>query len=213
MVIGVAIPTYSEHIGYLPNLLDQISKSTVLPTQVSISVSSLNGDLVLNDYPFETIITKTSEFKNSAQNRNIAGSKLKTDIITFIDGDDIPHEKRHEYLLDCFNQGCDAIVHNYQYTGLSINEFKSDIGKLDLIKDCIDTYGGGAHTVPLSSVITDAKFSNGHISVLKKIFDKYKYDESSWLFKCCEDVEYSGKLILNGHKISLIKNKLSLYRK
>ena len=112
MTIGIAIPSYGEHVKYLENLLDRISMSTVLPKQVSVSVSSFDGELTFKDYPFELIITNTSEFKNTSQNRNIAASKLTTDIISFIDSDDLPHIKRNEFLLDSIKQGSKIIVHN-----------------------------------------------------------------------------------------------------
>ena len=63
MTLGIAIPTYSWHLYNLENLLTQISKSTVLPKQVSVSISSFDGEISVNDYPFELIITKNKEFQ------------------------------------------------------------------------------------------------------------------------------------------------------
>lgn len=45
MTIGIAIPTYNNHLIFLNDLLTQISKSTILPKQVSVSISSFDGDL------------------------------------------------------------------------------------------------------------------------------------------------------------------------
>ena len=149
----------------------------------------------------------------ASQNRNISASKLETDIISFMDADDIPHIKRNEFLIKSFKLGANAVLHDYLYTGLSITQYSEEIDKFHFIKDTIDTYGGGAHVSPISSTLSNYSYANGHISVLKNIFDLYKYDENESLHRCCEDSEFNNRLILNGYKISLVKNKLSLYRK
>jgi hypothetical protein len=45
MTLGIGIPTYIGHLWNLKNLLKQISKSTVLPTQVSVSISSFDEEI------------------------------------------------------------------------------------------------------------------------------------------------------------------------
>ena len=42
MTIGIAIPTHPTHVGYVYNLLEQINKSSILPNQVSISISEFS---------------------------------------------------------------------------------------------------------------------------------------------------------------------------
>ena len=209
MTFGIAIPTYSGHIEYLKNLLSQISNSTVLPNQVSVSISSFGGEIFFDEYPFELIITKTQEFRNPGQNRNIAASKLNTDIISFIDGDDLPHKTRNEYLIKSFNMGAKIVVHNYEMSSNHVVVYDSEMNNLELLIDYIDTFISDRH-FPESSK-GHLSYANGHISLLKTIFDEIKYDESNDLFKCCEDSEYSSRLVKNGYKISHITNKLSFY--
>jgi len=209
MTLGIAIPTYSGHIEFLKNLLLQISNSTVLPNQVSVSISSFDGEILFDEYPFELIITKTKEFRNPSQNRNIAASKLNTDIISFIDGDDLPHNMRNEYLLTSFDMGAKIVVHNYELGGSYIGKYDLEINNLELFIDYIDTFISDRN-FPESSR-GHLPYANGHISLLKTIFDEIKYDESNDLFKCCEDSEYSSRLVKSGYKISHITNKLSFY--
>lgn len=209
MTLGIAIPTYSGHLYNLENLLNQISKSTVLPSQVSVSISSFEGDLVFNEYPFKIIVTKTSEFRNVSQNCNIAASKLTTDIISFFGGDDLPHIKRNEYIIEAFKSGGCSVVHNYIYGDKNIKEFTENIGELELFIDAIDTYRSDEY-FPVSSKDLSFCFANGPISVSKDIFDKYKYDENPYFFKR-EDSVYNSNLVKNGHYISYIKNNLMVY--
>ncbi len=54
MTLGIAIPTYIGHLNYLTQLLDSLEQSTILPNQVSISISSFDGELNLKDYYVRT---------------------------------------------------------------------------------------------------------------------------------------------------------------
>jgi hypothetical protein len=209
MTLGIAIPSYKEHIPYLYVLLDQISKSTILPEQVSVSISSFDGELELKDYPYELIITKTSDFKNTSQNRNVAGSKLTTDIISFIDSDDLPHIKRNEYLLESIKQGSKIIVHNYEM-GIHPNTVcDNPIGGLILYQEYVDTYFGERNYPQSSKGHQD--YHNAHITLIRSIFDEFKYNEDQTFFKC-EDSVYTSLLVNNGLNICYIQNKLSYYR-
>ena len=209
MTIGIAIPTYNNHLIFLNELLTQISKSTILPKQVSISISSFDGDLNFGDYPFELIITKTLDFKNPSENRNIAASKLSTDIISFIDGDDIPHIKRNEYLLKSFELGSKIVVHHYEMGGSPQNTYDNPIDDLILQPEYIDTFVDDKH-YPYSSN-GDVGYHNAHITLFKNIFDDFKYNENPSFFKI-EDSEFTSRLVKNGFKLCYIQNKLSVYR-
>jgi glycosyltransferase involved in cell wall biosynthesis len=119
MTIGVAIPTFSGHIHKLPRLLDWLDDSTVRPSQVSVSVSSCCQLELKRAYRFELIVSLSSHYKNPAQNRNLAASRLDTDIISFMDGDDLPHPQRNEFVLEAFRKDAiAALVHNYHFAKL-----------------------------------------------------------------------------------------------
>lgn len=209
MTLGIAIPCHSSHINFINDILDKISQSTILPNQVSISVSSYDGNIELKNYKFELIITKTIERKNACENRNIAASKLSTDIISFIDCDDIPHIKRNEYVIESFRNGAVAVVHNYlQSNNLNTSFFNSSIGETLFYKDYIDTINDNCTFAFNSSNHKD--YHCAHISVKKEIFETFKYDESIGYIPG-EDGEYTKRIVKNGFKISYLENKLSLY--
>jgi hypothetical protein len=207
MTFGIAIPSYINHIKYIPNLLDEISKSTILPNQVSISISSYDDELQIGNYPFEVIITKHRDAKNASQNRNIAGSKLSTDIISFFDSDDLPHRKRNEYILKSFELGACSVVHDYHISPEEIKEYSNDIGDIDLKPDYVDTFISDTH-FPMNSK-NHLSYANGHVSVLSEIFNKVKYNETSTY---SEDAEFNSQIVKLGYKISYIGNKLSYYK-
>lgn len=210
MTLGIAIPTYINHLEFLNQLLDSLEQSTVLPNQVSISISSFDGELKLKEYPFEVIITKTLTRQNVCQNRNIAASKLTTDIISFFDGDDISHIKRNEFLVESFKNGSNAVVHNY-----TMNRdrnslcYKSNIGDILFYKDYIDKVFNNC-PFPKSSLHKD--YACGHASFTKTLFDEFKYNESIGWFPG-EDGEILKRIVSKNIPISYIENKLSHYIK
>jgi hypothetical protein len=212
--LGIAIPTHDKHISYLKDLLDLISKSTVLPEQVSISASSFNGDEPeMGDYPFEIIFTPTSESKNASQNRNIAASKLTTDIISFIDGDDLPHIKRNEMLLKYFETNTLPVVHDYfREPKHDLSYTNKDVGELDYKVGIINSITKDAYHHPFPKKEKSISYHNAHLSLLNEDFKKFKYNEDKSVERR-EDSIYNRQLVESGVFISYIKNKLSFYVK
>jgi hypothetical protein len=209
MTLGIAIPCYSPHVGFLPYLLEKLNGSTVVPSQVSISISSFDGNLELPNYDFEVTIVKTSEFGNPCYNRNVAANNLTTDIISFIDADDLPNLKRNEFILKCFELGAEIVVHDYhQESNRGSHFYNSDPGQLNFNKDYIDTIND-VNTFPFNKNIHLA-YACGHPSLTKNIFNKIKYDESIGN-QPGEDGKFLKSLVINGYKISHINNKLSQY--
>ena len=209
MTLGIAIPTFSGHMYHLKTLLDSISLSTVLPKQVSISISSFDGDFNFDGYPFEVIVTKTNEKKNVCENRNIAANKLNTDIISFIDGDDISHVKRNEYIIESFKMGSTALVHNYHIDSNVKSEwYKTNIEPINYFHGYVDTVFDDCTFA--KNLKNHQDYHCAHISVKKEIFDNIKYNESiGW--QVGEDGEYTRRLVGNGILISYVSNKLSQY--
>ena len=211
MTIGIAIPTYDKHFYHLKNLLSIISQSSVIPNQVSVSISSYDGETVFDEYPFELIVTTTKEIKNPSENRNIAASLLTTDIISFIDGDDIPHVKRNEFLLESFNMGAQAVVHNYYQDFNNESEwFKTNLEPINYLHEYVDTIEEDCPFAKNSTHHQD--YHCAHISIKKGIFNRIKYDESPEIVYS-EDSVYTKQLVSNGVKISYLSNKLSHYVK
>jgi glycosyltransferase involved in cell wall biosynthesis len=209
MTIGIAVPAYSRHIPNLFNLLDSLSNSTVVPDIVSISCSNTAQVPIQKEYPFYIHLVCDPGYKNPAQNRNIAASNLNTDIISFIDADDLAHPQRLEYVLYAFSKGCIAVVHDYHITPqIDPDFFKVSYQEPELMIDYFDVEGS---IYPTSSKGT-MQYHNAHLSVVKGVFDQFKYDERESV-KYSEDSAYCNNLVRNGIKLSLLTNKLSNYVK
>ncbi len=100
---SVIIPCYHAHFHYLEKLLDHLSKQTVLPHEVVISLSESHKvaatdieKLIKTPYPFPVILLPTERQLTSGANRNIASERASGDIFIYQDADDIPHPQRVE---------------------------------------------------------------------------------------------------------------------
>jgi glycosyltransferase involved in cell wall biosynthesis len=208
---GIGIPCHKKHLSVLPELLNSIQNSTILPDEVCISISSINEQIQLNSYTFRVTVISTSEHKNVSQNRNIVADMLQTEIISFIDSDDFSHPKRNEYLLEAFNtNNCAVVVHNFHKTLNRQDEFlKTDLEKLDLYPECIDTFQPHILPWPVSQEYGNIVYHNGHVTLYKNIFNQFRYNEH-WR-EIGEDCDLNARIVTSGIKISYIKNKLSMY--
>ena len=208
---GLAIPIVGYHSKYIPELLSLILKSEVLPDEVSISISSSNITFDDFNYPFKLIITQTKLTQNAAQNRNTAARKLKTDIISFFDADDIPHIKRISYLIHAFNLGANVVAHNYFQSSMRVIDFTdSRFEPINYYSNSINSNNTKC-PFPVNNTFWQ-KYACGHITLKRKLFLKFMYNESKYYLRR-EDAEFAYRLVKNNIFISYIENELSLYFK
>jgi hypothetical protein len=211
--LGIAIPTYKNHVSFLEKLLDTINQSTILPDQVSVSISNYDTFKLNKKYNFDLILNQTQKYQNVSQNRNIAASKLNTDIISLIDGDDLPYIQRNEFILKSFqNKECKALVHDYKNgRDFNILNVKYEIKDEDLLINYLDIWNDSCpFALPSNNI--HIPYHNAHISMTKDIFNTFKYNEDE-KYKYREDSLYTKTLVQNNINISLLKHKLSLYIK
>jgi len=103
--IGIVICAYKGHIPHLKRLFASIEAQTKKPDHVVVSCSSTEPHEFIyspESYSFLLTIYTHSEKKNAAQNRNYGARMITTDIISFIDADDIMHPQRTELIYHAF---------------------------------------------------------------------------------------------------------------
>jgi glycosyltransferase involved in cell wall biosynthesis len=109
--VSVVIPCERSHIQFLPELLNALKNQSVIPTEVVISISSTNSQddflicqIAQDKYPFIFKLLSTSKRQFAGENRNIAISHSKGDIIICQDADDLPHRQRVEIIRNLFQE-------------------------------------------------------------------------------------------------------------
>ena len=207
--IGVAVPCYKGHITNLKSLFDSIEQQTLKPTEVIVSCSSTQPEDIpykQSDYTFPFKIITTPENRACAENRNIAASALNTDIITFIDADDIMHPQRLEFIQQAFNHNINPVIVMHAHTR---NNFTSDI------YSTIQLYPSALKKIPcgLTEVIFNKSMclTNGHPSVLKSIFMDNKFHETAE-FLSRDDAIFCSSIVERYFPRNIyIANELTLY--
>ena len=124
--LALLIPTFQAHVHFLADLLHRTSEQTLLPRWVIVSASSIEpasaaaeelDRLAAMTWPFELRILQTPEFAYASRNRNIAADeaiRLGATILSFFDGDDIPHPRRLEAIQAAFDStGGDVVIHSF----------------------------------------------------------------------------------------------------
>jgi len=220
MKIGLAVPGYIGHIKYIYELLDSYENGTVKPDQVAISLSSMpeEGFKLEKNYSFPVEIVCTPIKQNPAQNRNIAKKLLNTDIITFMDIDDIADPHRLEFIKRAFdeNPGVDCLIHNY----VPRHEFGNvhDIQHYNFLNKGIDVRYG-LYTINISQSCYPTSFvvsrnpcwvMHSQPSVLAKYASRFDYDEN--LQEMIDDIMYLQLLHKEGANFAFLENRLSHYR-
>ena len=130
--ISLCVPCIPKHVKYLNELLLSIRQQTHTPNEIIIFISEFTQEkketlemFLKETFPeLNIIIGFTEEQQFAGLNRNNAVSFATSDIISFIDADDIMHPQRTEYILklfSIFNVKC--ILHHYiQNSNFSNNE-------------------------------------------------------------------------------------------
>ena len=192
--IGIAIPCYKGHIEHLKHVLDSIEKQTRKPDQVVVSCSSSeSSDIPATyfQYSFPVSIFTCSEKKNTAQNRNIALSKLNTDIVSFIDADDIMHPQRLEAIEQSFLQHDILIFLHFYETNMNKEFITYNQFPVELNKMYVCPWRSVQHThYRCASII-----HNGQCSVRREVVDRIRFQEGIE-FVGREDTWFVGDVLL-----------------
>ena len=211
-MIGVAIPCYVNHFHHLQPLIENISKSTLRPDHIAISCSSWTHnnrtDTVYDGIPVS--VQYSTERLNQAMNRNIAGSMLNTQLISFIDADDLMYPHRLEYIVKAFKQGpYHAIYHNYVWWEISkyFDPFLPCTDDVNLIPEPVVS---DPNSFGLKVGNSGYWIHHAHVTVRRDVFNRFKFDES-WDAYRKEDSLYGKTLADNGVSIGYLANQLTRY--
>lgn len=202
--IAVAISCYKHHLQKLLRLLESIGRQTVLPTEVIVSSSSCEPSDVpeMPEYPFPLKLILHSERKNASQNRNIAMKLATSDIVSFIDADDIMMPRRLEAIRTAFVQGAQFVVHNYTE---NLKE-TDDGGSAFYIEHNILRNVGQGIVHKHKSV----KLHHSQSSIARDILQEIQYREAA-TYERREDSVFCSDVLTRGCRTAYIANVLSIY--
>jgi glycosyltransferase involved in cell wall biosynthesis len=169
--ISVCIPCVTKHVPLLRRCIISISKQTILPDEVIISISGIEEDklygiirqiedLYVEFKKLNIRVLYEKELRFSGENRNRAISIANGDLITFIDADDLMMINRIAFLKWIFDitPSCIGILHFFTENN------ESDVN----INQSFDKY-------LLKKYQYSDKLHYGHITLRKEMFDEFSY--------------------------------------
>lgn len=210
VTIGVAIPCYKRHIPHLTTLLLSLIEQTRRPDKVIISCSSSHVEDFREfptNLPFPVEIKVHIERLNAAQNRNIAGKLLDTDIVSFFDADDTMHPQRLQAIVNTFETfQTNIVLHSYK-EGNIIPSFP--------VYDYFSQISGKLRKAPSGcAIVSDnwrALIHHAHASVRRTILNDIQFREDSQSERK-EDSLFCGDVLEKNVDLNVyIAHELSYY--
>jgi glycosyltransferase involved in cell wall biosynthesis len=214
MSLGVAIPTYSKHYPFLQSLLENIASSTVKPDMISVSCSSMiqNDEVHTNVRGVPVVISYSMRSFNPSQNRNRAISKLSTDFVSLIDGDDLMHPQRIEYVKNTLLQNPEiaGVYHSYKHSLLANRNDPFELlnPPMFLTDVQLSPSGLGLYVPNGSGGTYDLHHAHG--TFRRSILQQFPFDERPE-YKYAEDSVHATVLGRNGVKLGYLANPLTRY--
>jgi glycosyltransferase involved in cell wall biosynthesis len=201
LTIGVCIPCIESHIKHLENCIKSIYEQITFPDEVVISISSVVNkgtvdtvEIMLNKYRKRLNIRAiyTMEKKYAGENRNIALENCKSDIISFIDADDMMYPNRLYVLRNIFElyPWCIGILHHFNENS------NKKINKGNFNEDFIEEYR------------YSEQLHYGHSSFRRILFNEFKYTNKPR----GQDIEFVQRLLEKYiNNLLVYKSKLTNY--
>jgi len=206
LTLSVLIPCYKPHLHKIVRLLESINNQTRIPDQVIISSSQTRPEdmlhLKLDSYKFPVSMVYHHQVKNQAQNRNILARLATTDVVSFIDADDVMHPQRCQIVMEAIEAGAEFALHTF-HSGIR-TEYPTYTTEQIQFKPLQylgwDKYIGR---------IGEAAVQNGHPTLRRRILDKVKYDE--YLAIAEEDIVFNYDVFKLGVACTYINVPLTDY--
>lgn len=202
--VTVCIPTKLQNIDYFLELLNSISKQTLLPQETLIIASGrpldeLNNTIDLYRKKIPSILNAqfiVSDKRGLGMARNIGIDCCKTDIIIFGDDDDIWNKQRVEMIEKTINSRGSCLIRHLH--GELAGDKKRKVSNRYSLPSNHFFVGTG-------NLIGGGSNFAGSIEIFKAL----KFDTS---LPFCEDWEFWIRTILSGTKIVTLYEELVNYR-
>jgi len=213
-IISIGIPCIPKHIIHLNELINNINKQKLLPYEIIISLSESNEnegiklEKKLNKLSKVNVRVITSQKKQYAgENRNVCGKHCNTELISFIDSDDLMCSKRIYILEDLYKKyNYDVLFHNFSDGNIS-----KCSNNYNIVNDKNETkkqYESNNNKNKNDSVYLQ-NVAHGHLTIKTNILNNYPIDINGY----GEDTRYLHTLFENNlNIISLPDYKGTLYR-
>lgn len=215
MSLGIAIPTYLNHYSLLPSLLDTIAMSTVKPDLISISCSSMNrtDTVQFTIHGIPVVLSYSDQPLNPSQNRNRAISRLTTDLVMLLDGDDRMHPQRIAYVKHAFatHPEIQGLYHSYTCELPEQRDIPfPPLAPPVLMTGCLNQHPRGIGLRVDDGSGTPYALHHAHGTFRREILQQFPFDERPE-YKYMEDSIHASVLAQNNVPLAYLATPLTRY--
>lgn len=196
-IVTVGIPCIPKHVQHLSELIENINDQELLPKEIIISLSESNDEdgkdleKKLNNISISPIrVIASVDKKYAGENRNICGKYCNTELISFIDSDDLMCSSRIRILDELYSLlNYDVLFHNHTNVQSKCSNDYGNINNKEITKK---QYMSNNTTDETKSVYLE-NVHHGHLTIKKDILNKYPIDINGY----GEDTRYLHRLFKN----------------
>lgn len=223
--LGAVIVCVPHHLQYLDQLFDCINNQSLLFNEISFVASGFSKfdqaelNIKIQNKLNQNVILSFVPLGPAGKNRNIGWKKLNTDIVCFLDSDDVYYNERNFFINKFMtDQNLDLFIHSYDSfsnssIGSEIIRYSRNEGTILTNKDFFhatfpsgtrqrDLETGPPYAVSVLQFTDDQKkfdIHHAHISVKREVLTQTNFHEITNLRNedsvFVRDVLYSGKTI------------------
>lgn len=205
--ICVGVPCYKPHLSKLKNLLDSLEVQTRKPDEVIVSTSSTLPDEIptLPRYSFPIIYIIDAKQRKAAENRNNCLRLMRSDIISFVDADDICHKQRLEFIERAVLNGAQFVLHGFStvLANLDITYKPENVIQMDVLQRAPSGCAVHKYNQYLS-------IAHGHCSATKELVKKIEFGETPY-YDRREDALYCWESLGRATKNAYLNMYASYY--
>lgn len=205
-IVTVGIPCIPKHVQHLNELIENINNQELLPKEIIISLSESNDEdgkdleKTLNNISISPIrVIASVDKKYAGENRNICGKYCNTEVISFIDSDDLMCSSRIRVLDELYSSlNYDVLFHNYT---ISESKCSNDYGYINN-KEITKKQYLANNTTDETKVVHLKDITHGHLTIKTDMLNKYPIDINGY----GEDARYLHKLFKNDLDVISLPN-------
>ena len=121
---SIIVPCTPRHAPHLRELVDALLAQTQVPDELCISISEYRGSPPVTAttlsrgrrLPFQVRIVTEATAAYAGRNRNRAADLARSNLLLYVDADDLPHPQRVEITATLFaNYEVDHLLHHYDH--------------------------------------------------------------------------------------------------
>lgn len=227
--IDAIIPLVPQHTKYLKNLLDNLDLQTVTFANIIIVASGFTKDIsILKSFESGKIHIVYNDLASAGANRNFGIELAYSELISFLDADDLYHPMRNEYIFkNEKSSNFDLLLHSYVF--FKDNIHFENIDYYNNTKQIFDhnyfikakTCEGRARDIEVTNKFKNANLNfltnsdsfpvhHAHVVVKTRILDNIKFHENPYVRN--EDGVFCRDVLCSGYKLFATSAILSGYR-